>query len=311
MVETFFEKAKTAETGLIELLGVQLLDENRALVEELRGLAASLKLEFGWHYLLDLTWVISKLGDVRGKRIIDAGAGTGMMQWYLASCGAEVISIDRSNRASLPVRYRKRFDARGLRSEDLMPTHRLLIHDLLGQNKTSPRQRLSQFTRDITSLMTVQHEDGHVLIYNQDLTHLPDIPSASVDAVVSISALEHNTLNGLKNVVAELERVLKPAAPLLATLTASDGEDRWHEASSGWCYSGTTLSQVFGLDPALPSNYDRYEEFMAELRECAELRDNLAAFYFKSDRNGMPWGIWDPQYLPVGVLKVVRKYSDQ
>ena len=38
----------------------------------------------------------------------------------------------------------------------------------------------------------------------------------------------------------------------------------------------------------------------------AELRDNLASFYFRSGDNGMPWGKWDPQYQPVGVCKVKR-----
>ena len=28
---------------------------------------------------------------------------------------------------------------------------------------------------------------------------------------------------------------------------------------------------------------------------------DLADFYFRSGDNGMPWGNWDPQYMPVGV----------
>ena len=40
----------------IELLSIALLDQHRPLVEELWRLAGALRLEFGWHYLLDLTW---------------------------------------------------------------------------------------------------------------------------------------------------------------------------------------------------------------------------------------------------------------
>ena len=69
----------------IELLPVSLLDENRLTVEGLEQLASSLALEFGWHYLLDLTWILKRLGPLKNKFIMDAGAGTGIMQWYLAS----------------------------------------------------------------------------------------------------------------------------------------------------------------------------------------------------------------------------------
>ncbi len=85
----------------IEILPVSLLDENRSTVEELKRLTYSLGLDFGWHYLLDLTWIIRHLGQPEGKRIMDAGAGTGVIQWYLASHGAEVLSVDRASRALL------------------------------------------------------------------------------------------------------------------------------------------------------------------------------------------------------------------
>ena len=87
----------------IELLSVELLDQQRPIVEELRQLAHSLKIEFGWHYLLDLTWIISQLGSLSGKRMMDAGAGIGILQWYLAAHGADVISVDRTSRDVPPV----------------------------------------------------------------------------------------------------------------------------------------------------------------------------------------------------------------
>ena len=51
----------------IEILPVSLLDTNRSLVADLKRLARKLRLEFGWHYLLDLTWILSKLDDLNGK----------------------------------------------------------------------------------------------------------------------------------------------------------------------------------------------------------------------------------------------------
>ncbi|UCH83624.1 MAG: hypothetical protein JSW50_14410, partial [Candidatus Latescibacterota bacterium] len=78
----------------LELLSVDLLDVHRPLVDEFHALAGKLGLEFGWHYLLDLTWIISNLDLDRTERVIDAGAGVGIMQWYLASKGVDVISTD-------------------------------------------------------------------------------------------------------------------------------------------------------------------------------------------------------------------------
>ena len=136
---------------------------------------------------------------------------------------------------------------------------------------------------------------------------MPEIVSDSVDAVVSISALEHNPPEELKACVSELMRVLKPGGRLVATLAAARDKDWYHEPSKGWCYTEATLRDIFGLQPDCPSNYDRYDELVLDLRNCVELRDSLADFYFRSGNNGMPWGIWDPKYQPVGVLRVKRK----
>ncbi len=105
----------------IELLPVELLDQNRSLVVELKKLASSLGLDFGWHYLLDLTWTISQLGSIENRRILDAGAGTGILQWYLAEHGAQVVSVDRFSRSLLPVRFRRRYRCQGLRPTSVRP----------------------------------------------------------------------------------------------------------------------------------------------------------------------------------------------
>jgi ubiquinone/menaquinone biosynthesis C-methylase UbiE len=99
-------------------------------------------------------------------------------------------------------------------------------------------------------------------------------------------------------------RVLKPDGKLIATMAAAREEDWFHELSKGWCYSEATLREIFDLSSDCPSNYDRYDELFESLRNCNELCDNLADSYFQSGNNGMPWGIWDPKYQPVGVVKI-------
>lgn len=292
----------------VEILSVDLLDQNRPLVEKLKNFARSLRLEFGWHYLLDLTWILSHLGPVSGRQIMDAGAGIGVLQWYLASEGAEVVSVDRSSRASVSLRFRKRFRVKGLREKDLLTPWQVL-QQRFTQKTQGPLYRrwlvrVASPVREVIGWTHPPQGSGSVLIYNQDLANLMDIQDHSLDAVVSVSALEHNSPEGLEQVINEIMRVLKPGGLLLATMTAARAQDWWHEASNGWCYTDGSLRRIFDLSPDLPSNYDRYDELMGALRNCSELRDNLASFYYKSDQGGMPRGIWDPKYQPVGVCKV-------
>ncbi len=284
----------------IEILSVDLLEEHRPLVNDLRQLANRLGLEFGWHYLLDLTWILSRLGEVRGKRIMDAGAGVGVMQWYLAEKGATVYSVDRGSRADLSPRFRGRYRVRALRPGDLQSTAQATL-GLLRQ------ARLREAGRGLLALASGAlggKAPGEVLVYNQNLMALEDIPDGALDAVVSVSALEHNPPEDLPRVVAEMTRILKPGGVLLATLGAAREADWFHEASKGWCYTADSLRRLFDLPPDTPDNYARHDELFEKLKNCAELRDNLAAFYAKSGDNGMPWGRWEPQYQPVGVCKV-------
>ncbi len=300
-------------TEKIEILSVQLLDENRELVSELKELARSLNMELGWHYLLDLTWILKQLGPVAGKRLMDAGAGTGLIQWYLAQAGAEVISVDRLDRSALPLHFRSRFRVQGLRPTDLLPANRVptgpffrrWLKKIISQVRSLAYDiKVKEYQRPSALAGTVDPKLGRVWIYNQDMANLAGIPDDSLDAIVSVSALEHNTPQGLEAVVKELMRVLKPGGVLLATLTAGRDKDWWHEPSSGMCYTDATLRKLFALPADAPSNYSQYDQLFEALRNCAELRDNLARFYFKSAKNGMPWGKWDPQYQPVGVCKI-------
>ncbi len=288
----------------IEILSVELLDQHRPTVRALKRLAGSLGLEFGWHYLLDLTWIISLLGAVKGKRILDAGAGTGVLQWYLAEQGAEVISVDRLSRANLPLRFRRRYNVRGLRSQYLLPSATILRQSFT--ERTKLQLKVKSQVRDLAGLTDLRRVPGRVIIYNQELQNLSDLADASIDAVVAVSALEHNPPEGLPGVVIELQRVLKPDGVLLATLGAARQADWLHVPSQGWCYTDASLRRHFDLPADTLTNYDRHDDLFDALRDCAELRDGLASFYYQSGDNGMPWGRWDPQYQPVGVCKVKR-----
>lgn len=291
----------------IEILSVELLETQRERVVELKKLAGRLGIELGWHYLLDLSWVLSHLQLQPGMRVIDAGAGVGLMQWYLAEKGAQVLSVDRQDRSDLPLRFRLLYSVRGWRAQDLAP---LTVY-LRKQLRRDGVRALLRNARDLAisaadrSLRGAAHvARGCVILYHQDLGDLQAIAADSLDAVVAISSLEHNPAEHLAQVVEELLRVLKPGGVLLATLGAARQQDWLHTPSKGWCYTEETLRGVFRLSPEVPSNFERYDELLEALRNCRQLREDLASFYYRSGENGMPWGIWDPQYQPVGICKV-------
>ena len=290
----------------VEVLSVALLETAHLLVEQFRQISSGLNIGLGWHYLLDLCWAAQQLVLVPKMRVADAGAGTGVMQWWLAEQGVDVISVDHLSRRNLPVCFRRRYRVQGWRDEDLRLKPSL--RDFLPPRSLHQWHRYPGKLVALLGLRAGRPEigagAGTVTIYNQDLASMPDIRDNSIDAVVSISALEHNPPDKMRACVVELMRVLKPGGKLIATLGAAKEEDWFHKASKGWCYTQATMHSIFDLPADCPSNYERYDELFEALRNCIELRDNLASFYFKSGNNGMPWGIWDPKYQPVGVVKV-------
>jgi ubiquinone/menaquinone biosynthesis C-methylase UbiE len=129
------------------------------------------------------------------------------------------------------------------------------------------------------------------------------LPDNFVDGVISISALEHNNHQDFTRCLNEILRVAKRGCILALTVSASQSEDWFHEPSKGWCYSESSLRNLFRLPITAKSNFTRKEEFMDKLRkEGNKLHKRLDAMYYRSGNNGMPWGKWDPRYQPVGIV---------
>lgn len=289
----------------LEILSVDLLERAGAQIASFRRTAERLGIDLGWHYVLDLAWVAENLGDPRGRRILDAGAGTGVLQWWLAERGADVVSADRLDRRDLSFRFRARCRVTGLRPEDLTASAAMI-----GLRLSEPGSRLgsrlaggARAAAGTLAEAVLPKWPGRVRLFTGDLADLRALGEASVDAVVSVSALEHNEPDRLGPVVDELMRALKPDGVFLATVAAARDEDWYHQPSRGWCFTEATLRKAFRMPAGCPSNFEHFDDLFARLRGCQELRSNLAAWHFRSGDNGMPWGVWDPKYQPVGVFK--------
>lgn len=78
----------------------KILKESQSpdLVLELVGLSRK---HFGWYVRhlprsVEYPWVLKQIGDVRGKTILDIGAGVSPLPLYLAERGAKVVTLDSS-----------------------------------------------------------------------------------------------------------------------------------------------------------------------------------------------------------------------
>lgn len=292
----------------IELLGVDWLAEEGAAVETFRSLARRLGIDLGWHYPIDLAWIARHLGNPAGLTILDAGAGTGVLQWWLADRGAVVISADRQDRGDISPRFRARYHVEGMDSGSLVPLL-TVAHNRLRDVRRGLIYRASGWSRAVGGhlLERIRSKSrGTVVIYHSDLKHLDRLSDESVDAVVSLSALEHNKPNDLGSIVDELWRVLRPGGRMLLTVSAALGADWYHVPSSGWCFGERSLRRYFRFPRQSASSFASYEALLGGLRSSRDLRAWLSPLYYRSGDNGMPWGVWDPKYLPVGIRKVKR-----
>ncbi len=293
-------------TSELTLLSPDLFAQETALIREFREKSRAFGIGLGWHYLLDFSWAARRLDPRPEMWVLDAGAGLGLMQWWLADRGTNVLSVDRVRRHDMPVNLRIRHSVTGWRNGDLGPLPAPRLRNFLPHRSPLRWHRYPQKLADSLAWARAAKRKasrlGTVHISQQDLTALRHVEDESVDAVVSISALEHNSLEDLTKCVAELLRVLKPGGRLIATVSAARDRDWFHEPSKGWCLTEETLRRVFSLPEHCPSNFGDYEEIPAGLRNSDALKDGLDRLYFLSGDNGMPWGIWDPKYVPVGVM---------
>lgn len=286
----------------IELLSPDLIDKSFDLAQAILKRSNKLGIGMGWHYILDLIWIINNVSRLpKGSRILDAGAGNGLLQFLLADLGYTVISADFAARTP-PASTRR--------------THRILeittgneydnayIKHLESEFKTqSSGAELRLTSESEFEALLSSNPQGTIFYYRTDICNLQLIKDDSIDAVVSLSALEHNNHELFSRAIMELSRVVKPFGAIIATVSATDrSEDWYHEPSKGWCYTERSLENLFGLSGQI-SNFKQCAQMLQAIKESSVMKNMLAPFYFQSGNNGMPWGVWNPQYCPVGVIK--------
>ncbi|MEW6673431.1 MAG: methyltransferase domain-containing protein [Thermodesulfobacteriota bacterium] len=308
----------------IEILSIEIFKTHEKEMGFVETIKRELNWEIGWHYHLDLAWMLREVGHLPpGSLILDAGAGRGLAQFLLSELGYNVISIDLTNRfnnfrkvkkygpfvhnLNEATAFPKRFRNSGI-YRTVKFFSNIFKSDCKARNKLLEIISLNKYKPALTIVEDLQYRKssdcGRIFVYKSDLKNMALLPNNFVDAVISISALEHNNHQGLKLCLNEMMRVSKPGSALIMTVSASQSEDWFHEPSRGWCYSESSLRNLFQLSDRTFSNFNRKDEFMNSIKkEGNELHKRLDSIYFRSGDNGMPWGKWDPRYQPVGVVK--------
>lgn len=320
----------------IELLDLNLLDDAPKL-KEIDHWARVMNWPNGWHYDLDIVWIlkqIENLGLQPGATILDAGAGLGLTQFILAARGFNVISMDFTQRQR-PRLAEGIFDIE-IRDRDLgefrheymewmnygaaqegsgsVATSASLAKKICRPAKVFPlllnpgkarymiKQRLGKkFNRYYDSECRKDHSGFGKITFLRGTFNAIPLDEKSVDALVSVSAFEHNTFSEMPSSVGEFSRVLKEGAFMIITTSAARDRDWYFEPAKAWNFTGETLSTWFSVKDNI--SYD-YDPVMERLRHSQKLLSRIPEFYRYNGDNGLPFAKLDEaQYLPVGILR--------
>lgn len=289
----------------------------------------------GWHYDLDIIWIlrqIDELGLARGSTLIDAGAGLGITQFILASRGYNVLSLDFTDRF-IP-KFSKRIfniekvghDLGGYRHEYMefmnygskkskQPLSLRRFAVLLQKAVDLKRLNLNTYLagyyfRQILNLayaieLMRDHRDfGKITFLRGTFNNIPLADNAA-DALVSISAFEHNTYKDMPASINEFRRVVKKGSAMFITTSASEKEDWYFEPPKAWNFSKETLSTWFGVSAG--DIIFNYREVFEGIVQSKALQKRIPLSYKLSAENGLPYGkLEEARYIPVGIVKVKR-----
>ena len=316
---------------LIELLDIGLLEDNE-LLKEIDHWLNVFNWPNGWHYDLDIIWIVKQLENnniLPGATILDAGAGYGMTQFLLAARGYNIISLDFTPR-DLPKKATGIFDIEIIGND--LESYKSEYMEYMTYGKST-----NEFVHILKSVPTALFHPVKVIRYlnkinkalKSDIANrnekkknhgnfgkiqflrgtFNDIPleDQAIDALISISAFEHNMYEDMPNSVNEFNRVLKNDGIMFITTSAARDKDWYQEASKGWNFSKETLLSWFNVsNENIDFDYDfKYDRII----NSKKISDRLEDYYKNKDNLTIPNGdMKNIKYIPVGIRK--NKYYE-
>ncbi len=306
----------------IKLLQTELYN-NSQILKELTHWFKVFNRPNGWHYDLDHIWILNNLEDLGikpGATIIDAGAGQGIMQYFLASKGYNVISLDFSPRTK-PNRANGIFNVVGSGDNEINYIHPYMnfIHygdgspkSIINRISFKKLKKIPQLPKryflKLVSLYTYlnerffrKHDSFGTITYVRAPFHKVPLESNIADAVISVSAIEHADISLFDQNITELSRLLKFNAPLLITTSVNNSnETTYNKVVSGYCFSILDLDKYF---PNSETFFD-YENSEKNILNSNIFWKRLDAYYY-NDENSFVYKkkCVSLPYLPVGIIK--------
>jgi len=258
--------------NVIELLGEDYIRENKDMALEILGYSSKFGVGLGWHYLLDLMWIFKNL-DEEERVILDAGSGAGgLLQLILSYIGKDVLAVDMVSRENLIKQFGDVFDIRFI----------------------------NKWTKQSTAFGSDRFP---INLIHSDLRNLAMIEDNSVDAVVSVSALEHNPPQEVKKVIKELSRVLKKNKKMLVTISAHKN-NYYHQPTGSWVLNEEGLIDAYELQDCESNFKQDYDKMVESINDSVYLRNWLGIYYYRNSNAIAPGPGWNPAYYPVGVIKI-------
>lgn len=313
---------------LIELLDIGLL-EDKELLKEIDHWLEVFNWPNGWHYDLDIIWIAKQLENnniLPGATILDAGAGYGMTQFLLAARGYNVISLDFTHR-DFPKKAKGIFDIEIIETDLGSFTNEYMEYMTYGKSTNAyiqtlksipkalfnPKKVIHNLNKKLKSYIGYHNEKtknhskfGKIKFLRGTFNNIP-LKDKTVDALISISAFEHNKYDDMPGSINEFNRIMKDAGIMFITTSAARDKDWYQVASKGWNLTKITLSRWFNIsNEKINFNYDLQYDGISKSKKLFE---RLDAYYKEKNNLTVPNGdLKNIEYIPVGIRK--NKYYE-
>jgi ubiquinone/menaquinone biosynthesis C-methylase UbiE len=246
----------------------------------------------GWHYHLDILWIIQELknaGIKKGSTILDAGAGMGVTQFILASLGYNVISLDFTPRVK-PKFSKNIFDIK-LDSQELDYKHSYMDYikykdgsvkkDIKGIKSRNVIRSFYSMVRSLRNTIINKfetfkdHSNFGKIEFIRAAFHQIPLKDKSVDAVISVSAIEHADRKIIKENLKEISRIVRDGGvSLITTSLTHKKETIYNHKYEAWEFSESELNNLLKLN--VKNDFEAIEK---KYIDCKDFLNRIDIFY--------------------------------
>ncbi|ABO18043.1 class I SAM-dependent methyltransferase [Prochlorococcus marinus] len=270
----------------------------------------------GWHYDLDIIWILNKLieYDIKpGGWILDAGAGQGLLQFILASRGYNVISYDYSDRDVL-FRAKSIFQITNEKKE-IEFKHKYMANIKYAPKNSNINSIFSYIKRCGLKVFLKNGFDwlvnflifcyefiskrnknyGSIVMRRGSFQDLSKF-NFKVDAIVSLSAIEHCDKEQIKECLEQMFRKVSKGPMLITTSINSLTEDSYENYFCSWTFGKNSLLELFNVSV----QEKEIDSVQTEIQKNNLFWNRLDSYYFQR-KDSYFYKNKNVPYVPIGI----------